>query len=104
MYAIIRSGSRQFRVKKGDVINVDLLKDTEGNAIEFRDVLFLGGANGAMKVGSPTVAGSVVKAELLGEIKGPKIHAVKYKRRKNEVRKFGHRQRYAQVRILDIVG
>jgi large subunit ribosomal protein L21 len=103
MYAIIRSGSRQYRVKKGDVICVDLLESTPGNAVEFREVLFVGETGGAVKVGTPTVAGSVVKGEMVSEVKGPKIQAMKYKRRKGQYRKFGHRQRYTQVKILDIV-
>ena len=103
MYAIIRSGSRQFRVKKGDVICVDLLDAEPGNAIEFREVLFIGETGGAVKVGTPTVSGGMVKGELIDEVKGPKIQSVKYKRRKNQYRKFGHRARYSQVKIIDIV-
>jgi large subunit ribosomal protein L21 len=103
MYAIIRSGSKQYRVKKGDVISVDLLEAEPGNAIEFREVLFVGETGGAVKVGAPTVAGWMVKGEMVSEVQGPKIQSVKYKKRKNQYRKFGHRQRYTQVKILDIV-
>ncbi len=104
MYAIIRSGSKQYRVKKGDVIHVELFDALPGTSVAFNDVLFLGGANGAIKVGAPTVSGCVVKGEYLNDVKGTKIQAVKYKRRKNQYRKFGHRQTYAQVKIVDIVG
>ena len=103
MYAIFRSGSKQYRVKKGDVICVDLLDVESGKAVEFREVLFVGETGGAIKVGTPTVNGCLVKGELLEEVKGPKIQSVKYKRRKNQYRKFGHRQRYSQVKITDIV-
>ena len=103
MYAIIRSGSRQYRVRKGDVISVDLLKEEAGSAVEFREVLFIGEKDGAVKLGSPTVAGGVVKGQMVSEVKGPKVQSVKYKKRKNQYRKFGHRQRYSQVKILDIV-
>jgi large subunit ribosomal protein L21 len=103
MYAIIQSGSRQFRVKKGDVIEVDLLEAAPGEAVEFRDVLFLGETGKEGHVGAPLVPGSLVKGTLLAEVKGPKIQSVKYKRRKNQYRKFGHRQRYAKVEITDIV-
>jgi len=103
MYAIIKSGSRQFRVKKGDVIHVDLLEAAPGEAIEFRDVLFLGQSGAAGKVGAPFIPGCLVKGMLMAEVKGPKIQSVKYKQRKNQYRKFGHRQQYAQVQITDIV-
>lgn len=105
MYAIIRSGAKQYRVQKGDVISVELLGSdmTAGTAVEFREVLFFG-KDGQYKVGAPLVEGCVVKAECLGLVKGPKIESVKYKRRKNCYRKFGHRQKYSQVKITDIVG
>ncbi len=104
MYAIIRTGSKQYRVKKGDIIHVELLKQQPGEQVEFNDVLFVQDSNGQTKVGVPKVAGSKVKAEFLQVVKGPKIHSVKFKRRKNNVRKFGHRQKYSQVKIVDIVG
>jgi large subunit ribosomal protein L21 len=104
MYAIFRSGSKQYRVKKGDVIRVELLKQAPGEAVEFRDVLYIADTAGKVRVGAPTVSGCTVKAEYLDQVKGPKIHAVKYKRRKNQVRKFGHRQRYSEVKIVDITG
>ncbi len=105
MYAIIRSGSKQYRVKKGDVIEVERFEAEPGQPVEFREVLFLGKeANGTLKIGKPTIPGCVVKAELIGNTKGPKIESVKYKRRKNSYRKFGHRQKYLQVKIVDIVG
>jgi len=104
MYAIIRSGSKQYRVKKGDVIHVDLLEAASGEAVEFNNVLFVSDATGANRIGAPVVAGCKVKGELQCMAKGPKIRAVKYKKRKNQVRTFGHRQKYSQVKILDIVG
>jgi large subunit ribosomal protein L21 len=104
MYAIIRSGSKQYRVKKGDVIHVDLLEAASNREIEFNQVLFVSDSAGANRVGAPLVKGCSVKAELLDMVKGPKLQAVKYKRRKNQVRTFGHRQKYSEVKITDIVG
>ena len=104
MYAIIRTGSKQYRVKKGDVIEVELLHVEAGKKVDFSEVLFVGQENGPAKVGMPTVPGSIVKAECLGEFKGSKIQSIKYKRRKNAYRKFGHRQRYSQLKIIDIIG
>jgi large subunit ribosomal protein L21 len=103
MYAIIQTGGKQYRVSEGDVIDVELLGGENNSAIEFKEVLFVGGASEA-KVGAPLVNGFVVKGELLGESKGPKVVAFKYKRRKQYRRKVGHRQRYSQVKILKIAG
>ena len=102
MYAIIQAGSRQFRVKKGDIIHVDLLDAQPGQEVDFSSVLFLSQEDGTMTLGAPTVPGCVVKAQYVAEVKGPKITSLKYKKRKNEYRKFGHRQRYAQMKIVDI--
>lgn len=104
MYAIIRSGSKQYKVKKNDVILVELLDAEPGKSVEFRDVLLVTDGNGKVKIGKPTVNGSVVKGQFLSIAKGPKIESLKYKKRKNEYRKFGHRQKYSQVQILDIQG
>jgi large subunit ribosomal protein L21 len=104
MYAIIQSGSRQFRVEKGDVIHVDCLEAQPGQQVDLLDVLLIVRDDGQVTLGAPRVPGSVVKAEYVAEVKGPKVTSLKYKKRKNEYRKFGHRQRYAQVRIVDIIG
>lgn len=104
MYAVVESGSKQYRVQKGDVIHVELVEGEKGQAIDLENVLLVANDDGDIRVGKPTVAGCVVKAVYLAEVKGEKITSVKYKQRKNERRKFGHRQRYAQLRILDITG
>jgi large subunit ribosomal protein L21 len=102
MYAIIESGGKQYRVEKGDVIDVELLESQEGQKIEFKHVLFLNTGN-TTKIGAPYVAQSSVHGELLQEVKGPKVIAFKYKRRKPIRRKVGHRQRYSRVKITDII-
>ncbi len=102
MYAIIRSGSKQYRVKKDDVIQVELLDSEPGKAVEFSDVLLVADGSGKIVVGAPLVSGSKVIGQYVQEAKGPKIEALKYKKRKNQYRKFGHRQRYSQVKITDI--
>lgn len=103
MYAIIESGGKQYRVEKGDVIDVELLEsNTEaGQKVEFKHVLFVSMGDAA-KVGTPYVSKSIVHGELLQEIKGPKVIAFKYKRRKPIRRKVGHRQRYSRIKITDI--
>ena len=103
MYAVIRSGSKQYRVQKGDVIRVELLPQEAGQ-VEFHDVLFLAKEGQQPQVGAPTVQNSKVVGELLGMVQGKKIQSIKYKRRKNAYCKFGHRQKYSQVKIVDIVG
>ena len=101
MYAIIETGGKQYRVEKGDVIDVELIEANEGK-IEFKNVLFLNDGT-AVKIGMPNLAQSVVQAELLNEIRGPKVIAFKYKRRKPFRRKVGHRQNYSRVKITDII-
>ena len=102
MYAIIETGGKQYRVEKGDVIDVELLEAQE-NTIKFGNVLFINDGSG-VKLGNPYVVKSHVKAELLQEVKGPKVVAFKYKKRKGYRRKVGHRQRYLRVKITDIIG
>ncbi|MDF2578322.1 MAG: ribosomal protein [Chlamydiales bacterium] len=103
MYAIIQTGSKQYRVQQGDVIDVELLPEDVGQTVEFNDVLLIHNGNSA-KVGAPRVAGAIVKGELVDHVRGPKVYAMKYKRRKKCRRKVGHRQDYARVKILEIAG
>ncbi len=103
MYAIIETGGKQYRVEKGDVIEVELLTPAANNKVEFKNVLFINDGTNP-KVGSPFVAKGKVVGELLQEIRGPKVIAFKYKRRKQIRRKVGHRQDYSQVKITDILG
>jgi large subunit ribosomal protein L21 len=100
MYAIIETGGKQYKVEKGDVIDVDLL-NTEDSAIEFEKVLFFTDGE-ECKVGVPHVEKCVVIGQPVDEVKGPKVVAFKYKRRKNYSRKVGHRQKYSRVKITDI--
>lgn len=100
-YAIIQSGGKQYRVAKDEFVDVELLNAEQGKEVKFEDVLyFFDGKNS--KVGTPAVSGCIVKGELVGTISGPKITSVKYKRSHNEVRKFGHRQKYSRVKITAI--
>ena len=103
MYAIIETGGKQYRVEQNDVIDVELLSAAEDGKVEFKNVLFVGDEADA-KVGAPYLADCAVKADLLGEVKGPKVIAFKYKKRKRYRRKVGHRQKYARVKITEIAG
>lgn len=101
-YAIIKAGSKQFHVSPGDVIDVDLLEGEQGSAIQFKDVLFHhNGKEG--KAGTPTISGAIVKGEVVGHVRGPKVIAYKYKRRKRSTRrKVGHRQNYTRIKITEV--
>jgi len=99
-YAIIKTGGKQYRVAQDDVINVELLDTEKGNHVEFADILFVSDGD-KHKVG-PHVSGYRVKGEVIGEVAGPKIMSVKYKRSHHQYRKFGHRQHYSQVKITSI--
>ncbi|HSW86208.1 MAG TPA: 50S ribosomal protein L21 [Rhabdochlamydiaceae bacterium] len=103
MYAIIETGGKQYRVEKGDVIDVELTDPDSNGLIEFKNVLFINDGS-AIKIGKPFIAKSAVKGELVEEVRGPKVIAFKYKRRKNIRKKVGHRQRYSRVKITDITG
>ena len=101
MYAIIKSGGKQYCVKEGDVIEVEKLNLTEGQAeVSFNDVLAVN--NGNMVVGTPNVAGAVVTAEVVEQGKSPKVIIFKYKAKKDYRRKQGHRQPYTKVKITNI--
>lgn len=102
MYAIINDSNQQTTVRAGDVITCDLKASAQaGETIVFDQVLLVGN-EGTVQVGKPTVSGASVTGEILGEIKGPKLVAFRFKRRKNIRVKRGHRQRYTRVRITEI--
>jgi large subunit ribosomal protein L21 len=101
MYAVVRTGGKQVRVEPGDVVSVELLEGEPGQRIELTDVLLVGG-EGDLKVGTPTVEGARVLAEIEGESKGPKIRIFKFKRRKRYRLRQGHRQHYTRIRIESI--
>jgi len=103
MYAVIRTGGKQYRVSANDVLTLEKLEGEAGARIEFTEVLMVG-AGADVKVGKPTVAGAKVVGELLAQTRGPKLIAFKKRRRKNSRRKKGHRQDLTRVRITDIIG
>ena len=100
-YAVIRSGGLQFRVSEGDVIRVPTLKSDVGEALSVPDVLAMS-IGGDMKVGTPTVDGASVSAEVVGHGRARKVIVYKKKRRKGYQVKKGHRQGYTELRITGI--
>jgi len=103
MYAVIRTGGKQYRVAKDDVIRIERLAGEAGETVTFGDVLMIGG-DGAAKVGAPTIEGATVSAELVEQARGDKVIVFKKQRRQNHRRKRGHRQNLSVVRITDIQG
>lgn len=103
MYAVIETGGKQYRVGRGDVIDVEL-QPVEGKKVKqvtFDNVLLVAGEGGT-KVGAPLLVGARVSGVVLDEIRGPKVRIFKKKRRKGYRRTAGHRQDYLRVRIQDI--
>src|SRR5215470_7874195 len=101
MFAVIRTGGKQYRVAAEDVIKVDKVKGDPGEIVQFGEVLVVGGD--APTLGVPTVAGASVAAEVLEQGRGPKVIAFKKRRRKNSRRKRGHRQEFTLVRVTEIL-
>jgi len=100
-YAIIQTGGRQFRVQPGDVVDVELLGVEAGKKTTFEEVLLASDDSG-VKIGTPLIAGAKVTAEVLEDIKGPKLVSYKFRRRKGYHRTVGHRQKLTRVKIAKI--
>ena len=103
MYAVIETGGKQYKVNEGDIIFIEKLDVNEGDEINFDTVKAVSTADG-LKVGAPNVEGAVVSGTVLANGKGKKIYVMKYKAKKNEKKKIGHRQPYTKVQILSIQG
>ncbi|MDX2265040.1 MAG: 50S ribosomal protein L21 [Hyphomicrobiales bacterium] len=101
MYAVIKTGGKQYRVAPDDVLTIEKLAGEPGDKIEFGDVLMYG-ADGDPQIGSPTLSGFSVSAEVVEQGRAEKIIIFKKKRRQNYRRRNGHRQYITTVRILDI--
>ena len=101
MYAIIRTGGKQYRVSEGDVLNVEKLNVEEGQEVVFDEVLTVVN-DGDVKVGAPTVAGAKVTAKVAKQGKADKIFVFKYRAKSNYRKRKGHRQPFTQVEITSI--
>ena len=101
MFAVIKTGAKQYKVAVGDVIKVEKLDGEAGDKISLDNVLLVGDGNG-VKVGTPTVSGTSVTAEVLEQARAAKIIVFKKKRRHNYRRKAGHRQEQTVLRVTDI--
>jgi large subunit ribosomal protein L21 len=98
MYAVIRSGNRQYRAEVGKTIDVERLPNAVNDAISITDVLLVGDADSTV-IGQPTVEGAVVQATIVDQYRADKVIVFKYRQRTNFRRKRGHRQYYTRIRI-----
>ena len=102
MFAVIRTGGKQYRVAPNDIIEIEKIAGKPGDIVELSDVILLGG-DGGPKTGSPTIAGALVAAEVIEQRRADKIVVFKKKRRKNYRRTKGHRQALTALRITEIL-
>jgi large subunit ribosomal protein L21 len=101
MYAVIKTGGKQYRVKEGDVVKLEMLAGDVGSHINFTDVLMLADGD-AITVGTPFIANVHVNAEIIAHARHKKIKIIKFRRRKHHMKQMGHRQYYTQVKITTV--
>ena len=103
MYAVFRTGGKQYRASKGEILRLEKLDADEGSNVEFQEVLLVGEGSD-IKVGSPLLDGTTVSAKVLKQGKSKKVSVVKFRRRQNYLRQHTHRQYFTEVEITDISG
>jgi len=101
MYAVIKTGGKQYRVSQGDTLKVEKLDAGEGESVEFEQVLMVG-AGEDVRVGTPFLEDSRVTARIKSHGRADKVEILKFKRRKHHLKRMGHRQGYTEVEITDI--
>jgi large subunit ribosomal protein L21 len=102
MFAVLKTGGKQYKVQAGDVLRVEKLAAIAGEKIQFNDILMVGGET--LTIGAPFVAGAAVQAEVIDQIKGEKvIHFVKRRRKHSSQRTKGHRQHLTLVRVTNVL-
>lgn len=102
MYAIIKSGGKQYKVAEGQVVKLEKIELGIGENVEFDTVLMAETAAGEVKVGTPTVAGAKVVAEVVEQGRNAKVKVLKFRRRKHSMKQQGHRQYFTAVKISSI--
>ena len=102
MYAVIKTGGKQYRVAKGDKLRVEKLPGNVGDTVTFGEVLLIGGES--VKLGKPLLTGAKVEAKVIAQDRAKKIIVFKFRRRKNYRRKAGHRQPFTALEITGITG
>lgn len=102
MFAVFKTGGKQYKVAKNSVIKIEKIDGTLGTKVEFNEVLVIGEASRSYFIGTPIVKGALVTAEITNQLKDAKILVFKKKRRQNYRRTAGHRQELTEIKILDI--
>lgn len=103
MYAVIKTGGKQYKVANGQTVRIEKLNSDVGATVEFDQVLMI--ADGSdVKVGTPVLAGAKVSATIEAQTRGKKVEIVKFRRRKHSMKHQGHRQYYTDVKITNIAG
>ena len=102
MYAIIRTGGKQYCVAVGDTVKVETLEAEAGSEVTLNDVLLVAAEDGSIKAGKPVVEGASVKATVLSHGRSDKVRIFKFRRRKHSMKSAGHRQNYTEVKITKI--
>ena len=103
MYAVIRTGGKQYRVSRGETLRIETLDANAGDSIEFDQVLMVGEGE-SVKIGTPLVEGGKVTATVKAHGRGDKVEIIKFRRRKHHMKRMGHRQNYTEVEITGISG
>lgn len=101
MYAVIKTGGKQYRVKEGDILKLELMPADVGNEVSFSEVLMIADGD-KFTCGTPLINAAAVRAEVLAHGRHKKIKIIKFRRRKHHMKQMGHRQYYTQVKITAI--
>ncbi|MBM4277521.1 MAG: 50S ribosomal protein L21 [Deltaproteobacteria bacterium] len=101
MFAVLKTGGKEYRVAKGDIIRVEKLAGNVGDQVTLKDVLMISG-EGQVHLGTPNLSNAAITGEIVGEVKGKKVLTYKMKRRKNYRRMKGHRQTYTYLKVNEI--
>ncbi|MFW0072933.1 MAG: 50S ribosomal protein L21 [Coxiella-like endosymbiont] len=102
MYAIIKTGGKQYRVTEGQILRIEKLVDDVGQSVKFNNVLMVS-ANDGLHFGSPYIQNTNVTAQIVNHGRGSKVDIIKFKRRKHHLKRLGHRQDFTEIKIINIV-
>ena len=101
MYAVVKTGGKEYRISEGDLIRVEKMAGKVGDQVTMKDILMVS-QEGQVQIGNPLLANAVITGEIVQQVKGKKVLTYKMKRRKNYRRTKGHRQTYTYIRVNDI--
>ena len=103
MYAVFKTGGKQYKASTGDIVRVEKLPADSGESIELNEVLMVADGDD-IRVGAPMLDGGKITAEIVGHGRGEKVRIIKFKRRKHHMKQMGHRQHYTEIKITGIEG